>query len=360
MEESRIIFNGSYFSEKPSGISVVSQALASSLKQEKISLYAPFKVGNSKFYSLPKSFCPEYGLKAHLKRLNWNQFKLSKIIKKNKDSILFSPLPEAPISKDIRSVVLVHDLLPLRLKCNLPLSLYHRFYVPLVVKNASKVICNSLTTANEVSKKLRVPHKKIEVIKLGFNKSKFVALGIKREPFMLVIARHIPHKNLPRVLKAFSIFKSLNKNLSDYKLKIAGSFDKRYTPHYKKICRELNLEQYCYWLDWISEEEKIYLLNRCKALIVPSLWEGFGLPALEAMACGTTVLASNKGAIKEILGDNGLFFDPYNTCSIANAMYEVANNNYLENKFREFGPSRASEYSWSDAAKKIEEIINKI
>ena len=116
MEESPIIFNGSYFSEKPSGISVVSQALAISFQTRKISLYAPFKVGNSKFYKLPKSFYPEYGFKAHLKRLNWNQFKLSKIIKKNKDSILFSPLPEAPITKGIKSVVLVHDLLPLRIK----------------------------------------------------------------------------------------------------------------------------------------------------------------------------------------------------------------------------------------------------
>ena len=84
------------------------------------------------------------------------------------------------------------------------------------------------------------------------------------------------------------------------------------------------------------------------------------MPALEAMACGTTTLASNKGAIKEIIGDNGLFFDPYSAFSIAEAMYEAANNNYLENKFREFGPSRAAEYSWDSAAKKIEKIISKI
>ena len=358
MKENPIIFNGSYFSEKPSGISVVSEQLAKSFKQENLSLYAPFKVGNSKFHKLPKSFYPEYGFKAHLRRLNWNQFKLAKIIKR-RDSILFSPLPEAPIVKGIRSVVLIHDLLPLRMKCSLPLSLYHHFYVPLVAKNASKVICNSSTTAEEVSKKLKVPFEKLEVIKLGFDKSNFIALGLKREPFMLVIARHIPHKNLPRVLKAFSIFKSLNKNFSDYKLKIAGSFHKRYTPHYKRICKELGLDNDCYWLDWISEKEKINLLNRCKALIVPSLWEGFGLPVLEALACGTPTLASNKGAMKEILGDNTLFFDPYSANSIANAMYETANSN-LENQFREFGPNRAAEYSWSKAAKKIEKIISKI
>ncbi len=360
MEESPIIFNGSYFSKKPTGISVVSQQLAISFKQELISLYAPFKVGDSEFYRLPKSFYPEYGFKAHLRRLNWNQFKLSKILKNNKNSILFSPLPEAPITKGIRSVILVHDLLPLRIKCSLPLSLYHYFYVPIVVKNATKVICNSLTTANEVSKKLKVPDKKLEIIKLGINKNNLMAMDLKREPFLLLITRHIPHKNLPRVLKAFSIFKSISKNHSDYKLKIAGSFDKKYTPYYKRLGRELNLDGSCDWLDWISDNEKINLLNKCKALVIPSLWEGFGLPALEAIACGTPIIATNKGAIEEILGDKGVFFDPYNANSIAKAMCEVVTNNSLENDFREFGPNIAAEYSWNEAAKNIEKIISKI
>ena len=89
MLKNRIIFNGSYFSKKPTGISVVSQQLAISFKQELISLYAPFKVGDSEFYRLPKSFYPENGFNAHFKRLIWNQFKLQKILKHNKDSILF-------------------------------------------------------------------------------------------------------------------------------------------------------------------------------------------------------------------------------------------------------------------------------
>ena len=360
MESSPILFNGSYFSRKPSGISVVSQQLAISFRQEIISLYAPFRVSNSEFYKLPESFFPENGFKAHLRRLSWNQFKLSKVLKKNKDAILFSPLPEAPIIKDIRYVVLVHDLLPLRIKCSLPLSLYHYFYVPIVVKNATKVICNSETTANEVLKKLKVPQNKLEIIKLGFNNTNFLKLDFKREPFILIIARHMPHKNLPRALKAFSIFKSSNKNFHDYKLKIAGSFNKKLTPTYKSLARELNLDNCCEWLDWISEDEKINLLNRCQFLIIPSLWEGFGLPALEALACGTPIIASNKGAIQEILGDNGLFFDPYNINSIANAMYEMATNKFLINHFREFGPNRALEYSWKNAAKKIEKVIYKI
>ena len=177
---------------------------------------------------------------------------------------------------------------------------------------------------------------------------------------MLIISRHTPHKNLPKVLKAFSTFKSINRKFSDYKLKIAGSFNKKYTPIYKNLGKELDLNKCCDWLDWISESEKINLLNRCKALIIPSLWEGFGLPALEALAYGTPIIASNQGAIKEIIGDRGLYFNPYDTNDMANAMYEVATNTYLENNFKEFGPKRASEYSWNGAARKIEKILSKI
>ena len=360
MKENPIIFNGSYFSHKPSGISLVSQQLAISFKQDIISLYAPFKVGNSRFHKLPDSFYPENGFKAHIKRLSWNQFKLQKILKNNKDSILFSPLPEAPLNKSIKSVIMIHDLLPLRIMSSFSLTFYHYFYVPMVVKNASKVICNSLTTADEVSKKLKVPDKKLEIIKLGFNQNNFEAIDLNREPFLLIISRHTPHKNLPKALRAFSTFKSLNKSFSNYKLKIAGSFNKVHTPKYKKLAEELNLNKCCDWLDWISETEKINLLNRCKALIIPSLWEGFCLPALEALAYGTPIIASDKGAIKEIIGDKGLYFNPYDVNNMANAIYEVAKNNSLENNFKEFGPKRASEYSWPRAARKIEKIISKI
>ena len=357
MKSRPIIFNGSYFSKKPTGISVVSEQLAKSLNQDLLSLYAPFPVGNSHFIKLPDTFYPELGIRAHIKRLHWTQYKLSKILKENKDSILFSPLPEAPINKNVKSIVVVHDLMALRLKNFSFLYPYHRFYVPLVLRNASKVLCNSSETAREVKQLLNIPEKKIEIIKLGFNKSDFIPLNISREPFLLIIARHSPNKNLPRILKAFSIFKSLSNSSSNYKLKIIGSFDMRFTPKYKKIAKELEIDQYCEWLNWVSEDKKIRLLNSCKALVIASLWEGFGLPALEALSCGTPVIATNKGAIKEILGDKGLLVNPYDPKSISEAMYEIVNNNSLESELRYYGPRIAKEYSWLKTARKIENII---
>ena len=85
----------------------------------------------------------------------------------------------------------------------------------MVVKFASKVICNSSKTAYEVSKNLKVPDQKIEVIKLGIKRDKFIPYNFKRDNFLLIIARHIPHKNIPRVLKAFYIFRNLSRSFSD-------------------------------------------------------------------------------------------------------------------------------------------------
>ncbi len=360
LESRPIIFNGSYFSKRPTGISVVSQQLAKALNQELVSLYAPFPVGDSQFNKLPRSFYPELGMKAHIRRLIWNQFTLSEIIKKNHESVLLSPLPEAPLVKGLKSVILIHDLVALRLKYFSPLFPYHYIYVPLVVKYASKILCNSSATAEEVCNKLKVPYNKIEIIKLGFQTSKLFPLCYSREPFLLIIARHSPNKNLPRVLEAFARFKSFNRKFSDYKIKIIGSSDNRYTPHYKKIVKELKIQNSCEWIEWVSDNEKLDLLNRCKALVIASLWEGFGLPALEALACGTTVIASNKGAIKEILCDKGLYVNPYDSNSIANAMYEVATNHSIDIEFKKFGPEKAKEYSWIKTARKIENIISNL
>ena len=190
MIKQRIIYNGSYFSRKPNGISVVSRELAKSINPNLMTLLAPFSDNQCNFHKIPENLSPDNGLYSHARRLFWNQFHLGNYLKKESDSILFSPLPEAPIFRGIKSVVLVHDLLPLRIPYLTPLLPYHVFYVPLVLKNASKILCNSLATANEVHEKLNISHKKIEVIKLGFNRGTLRPLNRVKENYFLIIARH--------------------------------------------------------------------------------------------------------------------------------------------------------------------------
>ena len=113
----------------------------------------------------------------------------------------------------------------------------------------------------------------------------------------------------------------------------------------------------CEFKSWISNEEKLILLNSCKALLIPSLWEGFGLPAIEAMACGTPVIASNRGALKECLGDYGIYIDPLNPDSIASAMEEVLLNVSLLNDSQNSGPINAKRFNWQNTASKIDSLL---
>ena len=114
------------------------------------------------------------------------------------------------------------------------------------------------------------------------------------------------------------------------------------------------------WKGWIDEDEKLVLLNECHALILASLWEGFGLPALEAMACGTPVIASDRGALPEVIGDYGYYVNPLSIESIASAMHAVINDKECFDNALQEGPARASSFNWCDTAREIETIIKEI
>ena len=264
-----------------------------------------------------------------------------------------SPLPEAPLFRNIATIVIIPDLIPLRFPTLSFITFYYLFYVPLVLHQSMIVLCISKATAIEVNKKYKIPFTKIRILKLGFNKKEIYPQNLKREKIFLVIGRHNKYKNLKRLLIAF---KSFNQN--DYQLIFVGPFDKRYTPGLKKLSKELNIEKQCIWKNWVSSEEKLNLLNRCKALYLISLWEGFGLPALEALACGTPVVASNTGAVKEILNGNGILVNPKNVEEIKCSMNRVINEKGMIAKFSKLGPEISSKYDWKDSAKLIEKIVN--
>ena len=273
-------------------------------------------------------------------------------MRKYEVNTFISPLPEAPLFSGFRNIVIVHDLIPLRFPKFSFLFLYNLFYVPLVLHQSKTILCNSKSTARDVNKIYKIPLNKIKVIKLGFDKNLYYPKNEIRKKFFLVIGRHNPYKNLARLLKAFKIF-----NNKDYKIIFIGPGDKRFTPKLKKLSKRLDIDSQCEWRDWVSPEEKLNLLNSCKSLYIISLWEGFGLPALEALACGAKVVSSNKGGLPEIVSGIGTIVNPEDIDEIANTMKEISLENRLNNEYQEKGPIRAKEFSWEFAA---EEILNLI
>ncbi len=350
-----IIFNGSYITKKNTGIGVVSKDLLNAFSPNNITTLIPKDIGIKGDISIPNNLSPGSGFKSHFRRLCWLQNTVPKIMKNLNTDYFLSPLLEAPLFTNIKSIVLAHDLIPIRYPSISFLTLYHLIYIPLVLKQSKIILCNSISTANDLNRFYKVPKHKLFPIKLGFDNEKFYPIKKIRKNFFLIIGRHNPHKNLGRLIKAFAYAK-----IDDYKLVFVGPFDKRYTPSLLKLIDEYNLRHLCVWKGWIDDEEKLSLLNECHALIIPSLWEGFGLPALEAMACGTPVIASDRGALPEVIGDYGLLVDPFNIQSISFAMNAVINDKKCFEKALKKGPSRAESFNWFDTAKTIEKIIQEI
>lgn len=349
----KAFFNCSYISKKNTGIGETALQLMKNINSSEIIFLSPIEVKEKNIIKIPGNLSPNNTIYNHIRRLFWLQFQVPKLMRKYKVNTFISPLPETPLFINSRNIVLVHDLIPLKFPKFSFLFLYHLFYVPLVLHQAKMILCNSVSTARDVKKIYRIPSKKVKVIKLGFDKNLYYPKYRIRENFFLVIGRHNPYKNLTRLLKAFKLFN--NKN---YKIIFIGPFDKRFTPKLKKLAKNLCIDSQCEWRGWVSSEEKLNLLNTCKALYIISLWEGFGLPALEALACGTEVVCSNRGGLPEIVLGVGNVFDPKDINQISYSMKEIFLENKSINQLQKKGILRSKEFSWELAAEEICNLIS--
>lgn len=350
------LFNGSYLGRRPTGIGVVARDLVDALDPDMVPLLDPLGGDRPGSVAIPAGLSPQHGRRGHWQRLVWTQNELPRLLRRSGAPLLLSPLPEAPLGRGVRSVVLAHDLLPLRHPQLTPLLGYHLFYVPLVLHRALRVLCNSEATAREVHDRLGVPTRRLVPIRLGFRPGLLQPLGLARESFFLVLGRHDPHKNLPRVLKAFARLGSPGSR--ELQLRFVGPHDRRYTPQLQRLAAHLGIGGRCHWQAWVDDQERLQLLNRCRGLVIASLWEGFGLPALEAMACGTPVIAARAGALPEVVGETALLVDPRRVEEISEAMAHLLEAPpSLERQLARAGVERAAGFRWSDTAQTVQQLL---
>ncbi|MFM6278275.1 MAG: glycosyltransferase, partial [Dolichospermum sp.] len=135
-------------------------------------------------------------------------------------------------------------------------------------------------------------------IPLGYDPCHFQFLNLPTKNYFLYIGRQDPYKNLQRLITAFSALPNRN----NYELWLVGPSDKRYTPLLEKQVKELEINHLVKFLNYVPYNELPIIINQAIALVFPTLWEGFGLPVLEAMACGTPVITSNISSLPEVAG----------------------------------------------------------
>nr|WP_309741307.1 glycosyltransferase family 1 protein [Chamaesiphon sp. OTE_20_metabat_361] len=302
-------------------------------------------------HTIPSNITHADGQKGHLRRLLWTQFQLPKIYDRFKSSLLFSPVPEAPIFTNCRYIVTVHDFIPLRFpKLSSPLYQYFKWYIPQVLSQATHIICNSTATAAETIDLFGIPASKVTPIPLAYDPNHFYASDeteIDDAPYFLYLGRHDPYKNVARIIAAFGQLP----NCERYELWLGGSGDARYTPQLRAQVSELGLERRVKFLEYIPYSDLPKIIRQARALVFPSLWEGFGLPVLEAMACGTPVITSNLSALVEVAGDAAILVDPYEVKDIASAMFDLSQDDELHRQLRKAGLHRASQFSWSQTGR---------
>ena len=351
----QLLINLSFLADKPTGHTVYANSLLPHLRRLDPILLTSQTFQGDRCYPIPANLTPDQGGKGHLLRLLWTQFELPTLYKTLKGSLLFSPIPEAPLFTKIRHVVTLHDLIPLRfLKRFSPRTPYFKHYIPRVLSQAEQIICISEATAQDAMSFFNISAKKMTVIPSACDAEHFRYLDLPTQNYFLYLGRHDAYKNLGRAIAAFSTLP----DRASYEFLIAGPFDDRYTPALVDQVNQLGLTHQVKFLSYVSYAELPTLMNQAIALVFPSLWEGFGLPVLEAMACGTPVITSNLSSMPEVAGDAALLVDPYHVGAIADAMHQISRDSTLRSQLRQLSLDRANQFSWAKTAAATADVLS--
>ncbi|MGB3613453.1 MAG: glycosyltransferase family 1 protein [Elainellaceae cyanobacterium] len=349
-----LLVNLSFLIAKPTGLATYGLNLVPHLDDLKPLLLSPLDHPGYRVASVAGNMSAEQGSAGHARRLTWTQLTLPHIYRTENAGLLFSPIPEAPLGLGVRFAVTVHDFIARRFsKPTSPLALYTRYYVPQVLRRAQHIITNSEATARDAVDFCGVSAHKITSIPLAYDGNHFKDLELPVKPYFLHVGRHDPHKNVARVLAAFARLSST----IDGELWLAGTPDSRYTPQLRDQATEYGLSDRVRFLDYVPYAQLPVLINQAIAVVFPSLWEGFGLPVLEAMACGTPVITSNLSSLPEVAGDAGLLVDPYSVAAISGAMKAIATDDVTRRHLKQAGLKRATQFSWEWTGEETRRIL---
>lgn len=284
--------------------------------------------------------------------------------------LIFSPTHYIPRFSPVKRVVTIFDLSFMHypesfLKKDLwQLNNWTRFSV----NNADHVITISNFSKQDIIDFYKIPQNKITVAYPGFNEQIFkpsadTLEGIPKDynlmdNYIIYIGTIQPRKNLIRLMEALRMVEGLN-------LLIVGKTkgEGRGGWMYQDILEtpaKLGIEKRVKFLGFVPTSDLAYLLKRAVALIQPSLWEGFGIPVIEAMACGVPVMVANNSCLPETVGGAGLLFDPYSVEDIAKALRKIVSSKSLQKELSRKGLKRSKVFSWKNMAEVVLDSLREV
>lgn len=308
----------------------------------------------------------------------WEQVQLPLAASRNRLDVLHSPANTAPISLSpaVKLVITIHDVMYLLPRSVVPASpsIYQklgRFYrstiVPVAVRRADAVITVSNRSKADIVHHLGIHRDEVRVVSEAPNSACHVIehgalvaakarLSLKN-PFVLGLAHVDPRKNTKRLIDAFA--QVIGARSCPYELVLVGLSTSGQSI-FRRHAEGLGIADRVRMLGFVSEDDLVALYNLAAVFAYPSLYEGFGLPVLESMACGTPVVTSPTGAIPEVAEDAALMVDPNSSESIAEGLNRMLGSREEAEKFRSRGFDRVRQFSWQRTASETIAVYNEV
>jgi glycosyltransferase involved in cell wall biosynthesis len=304
--------------------------------------------------------------RGNVSRLLWHQTELPRTLKQNaigsqRRTIFYSPVPEGMLFPVCPQVITIHDILPIRFPETYPrVRYYFRYILPKLIAASSAIVAVSEYTKQEIETYFGKIDRPIHVIYQGYRSDIFQPVPIEVQTrvcqhyhlnsFILCVGETRPYKNIRSLIEAFARVK-----LPDITLAIVGQLNKL-DPALQQFPDRLGIGDRVKFLGYVSDTDLAALYSAAQAFVFPSLYEGFGIPPLEAMGCGCPVIASRVASIPEVCGCAAYYIDPTQIESIADGIYRVLTNDKIRTHLKVQGVEQAQKFEQNNQSM-IDRII---
>jgi len=332
----------------------------SAIKDVSLHLYSPAPISCSTLLGLERAVIRSGSIDNSLFTLLWSESWLPFWAKRDEIDVFWGPAHRLPrcLPGNMARVVTVHDLAWKYAGNTMrPLSrLLDRFQMPFAVRASDEIVAGAQVIADSVSELFSIDSGRLSVVppgtQISIDPPAFESLqqfGVDR-PYFLFVGTIEPRKNLPRLLTAFS---SLAKSVKDNALLVIAGGEGWGGVNINDLVHDLGLTNNVLLLGYVDELSLACLYANARFLVMPSLYEGFGLPLVEAMAHGVPVLTSNNSSMPEVAGDAGLLVDPEDVVSIAEGLNQLITNKELRSRLAARAKISAARFSWDESAELI-------